>query len=204
MIVSHQESANGCHSSVWFSENSIPNIIAMSDLRLQYLVTYRSDEMMFIVHRESEGNLNMQFRMHENSLHYFKKRDQEFTFVNTVYKNKTITAIYIEGAEATRSLYAILIYPSDKDHKWIICSNQINNCPVTAQDVDVAQTIWCKNIAVLKGNTTQRKSNVLARDQVNIPVVLIKFHKEVFLIWYIFFVNRIQLFLTLSQKMYFM
>ena len=51
MTVSHQATVNGYHNSVWFSENSIANIIALRNLCLQYLVTYMSDEMMFIVHR---------------------------------------------------------------------------------------------------------------------------------------------------------
>ena len=59
MKVSHQAAANGYHNSVWFSENAITNIVAPINLRLQYLVTYRSDEMMFIVQRESERKPNM-------------------------------------------------------------------------------------------------------------------------------------------------
>ena len=44
--------------------------------------------MMLIVHRESEGKPNMQFRMHESGLRYFDPRDQEFIFFNTVSDNK--------------------------------------------------------------------------------------------------------------------
>ena len=74
---------NGYRNIVWFSENDIINIIALSNLRLQHLVIYRSEEMIFIFNRESEGKPNMQFRMHESGMHYFDPRDQEFTFVNT-------------------------------------------------------------------------------------------------------------------------
>ena len=49
--VSHQATVNGYHNSVWFSKNFITNIIAMGNLRLQYLVTYKRDDTMFIVHR---------------------------------------------------------------------------------------------------------------------------------------------------------
>ena len=52
MKISHQATVNGYHDSVGFSENAITTIIAMSNLRLQYLVTYRGENMMFIVHRE--------------------------------------------------------------------------------------------------------------------------------------------------------
>jgi hypothetical protein len=59
-----------------------------------------------------------------------------------------------DSAEKARVLYATLGYPSKKDFKWVIQSNQINNCPVTVQDVDAAHNIWGKNIAALKGKTT--------------------------------------------------
>ena len=60
-----------------------------------------------------------------------------------------------------------------------------------------------EKIAALKCKTTRKNPNVVARDQVNIPVGLIKFHKEVFFTCDIFFVNKIPFFLTLSQKIYF-
>ena len=85
----------------------------------------------------------------------------------------------------------------------MICSNQIKKCPVTVQDVEVAQKVWRKNIAALKGKTTRKNPNVVARDQVKIPVGLIKLHEEVILTCDILFVNKIPFFLTLSQKIYF-
>ena len=86
--VYHQATVNGYHNSVWFSENAITFIIALRNLHLYYLVTYRSIEMMFIVHVYYEGKPNMQFIMHASGLYYFNPRDKEFNFVNTVSKNK--------------------------------------------------------------------------------------------------------------------
>jgi hypothetical protein len=75
--------------------------------------------------------------------------------------------------------------------------------PVTVQDIDVALTIWGKNIAALKVKTTRSKSIPVARDYVKVPMELIKLHKEVFLTTDIFFVNKIPFFLTLSRKICF-
>ena len=74
---------------------------------------------------------------------------------------------------------------------------------MTVQDVEVAQNVWGKNIAALKGNIDLRNPNIVARDQVKIPVELIKFHNKVFLTCNIFFVRKISLFRTLSRKIYF-
>jgi hypothetical protein len=67
-----------------------------------------------------------------------------------------------------------------KDFKWVVCSNQIKDFPVTVQDNDVAITIWGNNISALKGKTTRRKINPVARHYVKVPMELLKFHKEVF------------------------
>ena len=70
------------------------------------------------------------------------------------------------------------------------------------QYVEVAKKVWGNNIAALKGNTTKKKPNIVTRDQVNIPVGLIKLYRK-FLTCDIFFVNKIPFFLILSQKIYF-
>jgi hypothetical protein len=90
-----------------------------------------------------------------------------------------------------------------KDFKWVICSNQIKDCPVTIRDIDVSMKIWGKNIAALKGKTTQSKMHPVARDYVKVPKDLLKLHKEVFLTTDIFFVNKIHFLLTLSRKICF-
>ena len=65
---------------------------------------------------------------------------------------------------------------------------------MSVQDLEIAQKVWGKNIAAYKGNPTGKKPNIVPRYQVNIPVVLIEFHKEVFLTCDIFFVNKVPLF----------
>ena len=71
------------------------------------------------------------------------------------------------------------------------------------QDIDVDQIFLVKDITVLKVKTNWVKPNAVARDQVKIPVDIMKLHKEVFLTCSIFFVKNIPFFLTLSQKIYF-
>ena len=192
MVVTHKAKVAGYHTHVWYNKKAITNILALSNVIKQYRVTYDSDDQMFVVHRESENKPNMEFRMHKSGLHYYDPRNEEFTFVNTVSGNKEgFTQRQIRGAEIARTLYATLSYPSWKDFKWVIRSNQIKDCPVTVQDVDIALKIWGKNIAALKGKTTRSKPNPVARDFVKVPVELLKLHKEVFLTADIFFVNKI-------------
>jgi hypothetical protein len=126
-------------------------------------------------------------------------------FVETVSGNKQgFMKRQIKGADAAWALYATLSYPSLKDYKWVIRSNQIKDCPVTVQGVDVAHTIWGKNIAALKGKTIRSTPDPVARDFVKVlPVELMNLHREVFLTVDIFFVNKIPFFLTLSRRICF-
>jgi hypothetical protein len=75
---------------------------------------------------------------------------------------------------------------------------------VTVQEMYVALKIWGKNITALKVKTTWTKSIPVARDYVEVPMELMKLHKEVFLTTDIFFVNKINFFLTLSRNICFM
>ncbi len=124
---------------VWYNKKATTNILSLSNVIKQYQVTYDSNNQMFVVHHDPEGKPGMEFQMHKSRLHYFNPRDSEFTFVNTVSKNKAgFTKRQIKDVEVARSLYSKLNYPSWKDFKWIIRSNQIKDCPVTVEHIDTA------------------------------------------------------------------
>jgi hypothetical protein len=209
MLVSQKASIPGYTKRVWFSSRAITNIVALNNLIQQYRVTYDSNELMFVVHREPQKP-NMEFKMHESGLHYYDPRMrsnekiEHLTFVNTVAENMSrFSKQQIKGAEVARTLYRTLDRPSMKDFKWIIRSHQMKDSPVTVQDVEVATSIWGNNSSALKGKTTRKKSIPMARDYVKVPTELMKLHSEVFLTADIFFVNKIPFFLTLSRKICF-
>jgi hypothetical protein len=53
MVVARKAYTKGYHKTVWFNKKAITNTIAISNLIQQYRVTYDSDDLMFVVHRES-------------------------------------------------------------------------------------------------------------------------------------------------------
>jgi hypothetical protein len=122
MVVSWKATMPVYSKDVWFSTRAIANIIALSNLIQQYHVTCDSDDKMFVVHRESQGNPNMEFCMHKWGLHYYDPRNEKnLAFVNTVSENKEgFTKIQIKNAELARTLYKTLSYPYIKDFKWVI------------------------------------------------------------------------------------
>ena len=52
---------------------------------------------------------------------------------------------------------------------WIFQNQQIVDCPVTVQDIDIAHGIRDKNIAALKGNTIRNKPIHVVGDIVITP-----------------------------------
>ena len=103
---------------------------------------------------------DMHFKMHSSGLHYYDPQDDNFTFnIHTVSENKMgFTKRQLKAAELARTLYSNLGYPSMKDFKWVIQSNQIKDCPITVDDIVTAHKIWGKDIAALKGKTTRSKA----------------------------------------------
>jgi hypothetical protein len=70
MVVTQKATMPGYNKDVWFSTRAITNNFALSNLIQQYRVTYDSDDKMCVVHRESQGKPNIEFRMHKCGLHY--------------------------------------------------------------------------------------------------------------------------------------
>jgi hypothetical protein len=106
--------------------------------------------------------------MIDEGLHVHIPGDKGLAFANTFSENKDgLSRRQLKGAQAARELYSNLAYPSLKDFKWAIVSNQIKNCPVTVADIDTAQMVWGKDISALKGKTTRKK----------LPTEKIKFSK---------------------------
>jgi len=200
MKVNQKATVRGYNQQVWFSTDAITNIISLSNLTSQYRVTYDSeDAQKFVIHRE--GKPNMEFRKHSTGLHFYNPTHDDMVFVATVASNETnYTERQRQGAARAKDLYERLAYPSIKDFKWAVMSNQIMDCPITVDDVNVAHALWGKNIAALKGKTTRKKTIPVATSTMPVPPGLLNLHKDVTLTADVFFVNKIPFFLSLSRK----
>ena len=91
MLVNHRATIPGYKKKVWFSTRAIADIVALTNLIQQYLITYDSNGLMFVVHREPDKP-HMEFRMHKSGLHYYDPRtrkNKRMLFINTVAENKS-------------------------------------------------------------------------------------------------------------------
>jgi uncharacterized protein YodC (DUF2158 family) len=80
MVITKKAEISGSHVHVWYNKNAIANILSLRNVIKQYPVTYDSDDKMLVVHRESVGKTNMEFRMHKSGIHYYDPRNDKSPF----------------------------------------------------------------------------------------------------------------------------
>ena len=86
---------------------------------------------MLIVHIEGTDLQNMEFMMHDSGLHYYEPTKKDLVFLNTVSKNKEdFSKRQIKSTVKDRELQHTLGFTTVKEVKWIIRSNQIQDCPI--------------------------------------------------------------------------
>jgi hypothetical protein len=68
--------------------------------------------------------------------------------------------------------------------------NVIKNCPVTTEDVNIAEKIFGKYISSLKGKLTRRKPKSVRADLIEIPKELIEKHHNIELCMDTIYVNE--------------
>ena len=90
--------------------------------------------------------------------------------VNTVTENRSnYTTQQFERAKEARKLYHNIGAPTVENFKYVLKGNMIRNCPVTIEDVKIAEDIWGKDISYLKGKTTRSRPQVVKSDLIEIP-----------------------------------
>jgi hypothetical protein len=100
--------------------------------------------------------------------------------INTVIENRVgYTQRQFEQAKKGRELYHIVVTPTIETFKTLLKMNAIRNCPVTTEDVNIAEKIFGPNMSSLKGKSTRRKSTPVREDTVEIPEELIANNREI-------------------------
>ena len=185
--------------TTWFDDRGITNILSLAQVRKKFKVTYDTDLNIFLVHIKDKL---LPFRQSEEGLYYFNPTEMTHkSMVQTVDDNKAFyTDRQIERAKRARELLHTLGCPSVADLKKIIKMNSINDCPVTVDDVNLAEKIYGPDVASLKGKTTKSKPTPVVSDVVEIPRELIAAQHEVDLCIDTIFINEMPFLTTISKN----
>ena len=124
--------------------------------------------------------------------------------VSTVAENcGNYTTQQIEKAKEARKLYHNIGVPTVKNFKYMLKSNGIKNCPVTIEDVKIAEDIWGKDISYLKGKTTRNRPPVVKSDLIEISKELKAKGYSVTLCIDTMYTNKIGFLASIGYPMYY-
>ena len=184
---------------VWFDPNSITNVLSFATMAEQFRITYDNKvEDVFKVHTP-KGVLPFK-QISKNLYVFIPDKEVARTMFQTLDENKKFyTTKQIERATRARALARAIGCPSDADLRAILKMNSIKNCPVVEDDIKLAEAIFGKDVAILKGKTTRRKPTPVVRDTIKIPNKLKMAQYEVTLAIDTFFVNKMSFFHTISE-----
>ena len=82
------------------------------------------------------------------------------------------TPSQIKKAKEARSVLEMVDCPCEQDFEQMLHSHLIQNFPVTATDIRIAQQLFGPHIASLKCKTTQSTPPAVRMDYVEVPNIL--------------------------------
>jgi hypothetical protein len=132
------------------------------------------------------------------------KPAKHVNMISTVAENKTFfTNRQLERAKQARDLAYALGCPSDKDMRAVLRLNMIKDCPVVEEDIILAEKIFGKDVAVIKGKTTRSTPKPVLQDTVAVPKALKEAQRDVTLCIDTFYVNKMAFLHTISDKIHY-
>ena len=124
--------------------------------------------------------------------------------VTTVTENrKGYTDRQFENAKRARSLYHIVGCPTVENFKHILRQNIIKNCPVTVEDVNIAEKIFGPDIGALKGKSTRRRPTPVRDDYIEIPPELIEKNQNLIYALDLMYVNNMPMMTGIDRSIRF-
>jgi hypothetical protein len=207
----------------WYNKDAVTNILSFHDVQKNYRVTYDNESRdVFTVHLSSTQQL--EFKPLKNGLYVWKPKnydvreyallqlrdlpslenEQGMSFVNTLEENKSFyTNREIARAKAAREYFHAMGTPSIPDLLAMIRMNLVKDCPITTEDVRLAEKIFGPDVGTIKGKTVRRTPAPVVKDEIDIPAELIQAQKNVTLDMDGLTVNTQKFLTTISRKLYY-
>ena len=108
-----------------------------------------------------------------------RMKKETSNLIDTVAENqKGYMQHQFEHTKAARKLYHNVGTPTIENFKALLKMNTIQNCPITIQDVMIAEKIFGPNMSRLKGKSTRQKPKPVKEDLIEIPKELLEKHHD--------------------------
>ena len=208
---------------VWLERSAITNILSFAKLiDAGYWITFDSKKGdAFLIHtldgvikfeRTPEGLYNFRpSQAYKDGLAQEAKRkdkdddpEGQSNLVTTLAENRHgYTQRQFERAKRARKLYHIIGTPTVENFKALLRMNIIQNCPVTVEDVTIAEKIFGPSISSLKGKSTRSKPKPVEADIIQIPKEILVKHREVELCIDTMFINECAMLTSIDRTVRF-
>ena len=127
------------------------------------------------------------------------KGPTEVSVVETVVENESMFSNrQAQDAKAAHVLQMTVGIPTDKDFKTMVTTGLLKNCPVTSNDIEVADQIYGPSVVSLKGKTARDKPKRLRYDLLPVPRSLNEEQKKVMICGDVMHVNKIPFLITIG------
>ena len=155
----------------------------------------------------------LEFMQHQNGLYYFdtnssntKTKLSHYSLLQTVSENKEyFSAQEIKGADLSRKYQEYLFFPGSNTFKEYVNKNLLNNCVVTADDINRGELIYGPLEPYIEGHMVRHKPPVHTKiEKIPLPPMVALHHSNIALSMDFFFVNGNIFFFTKSDKINFL
>jgi hypothetical protein len=192
---------------VYYSPNALANILCEYDIKSRFPYGHLQDDndpsnsKYYVDVSESrriffkcKNKLHVYDASHPNE--YEEKMDQNI-MIHTVAGNEMqYTKRQVADAQGATTMIKRLAYPSIGELEKMISSGGILNSPVTLSDVKRAELIYGKDLAILKGKTTQQKSAIS-----DIEIIPKFMNADLVLCTDLMFINEIGFLVSVSEDL---
>jgi hypothetical protein len=189
------------YGTVWYNPKGIAKILSLSQVEKKHRVTYDSAASKAFVLHKSDGS-ERQFEQANSGLFYMDTEQTSNTvLVNTVEENKSkYTERDYQRALVARRLQNTIRHKSTADLLHIVKENLLKNCPVTTDDIMVAEDILGTNMQSLQGKQVQCGGQYVVIKRQDVPRTIMERYRNVTLCIDIMFVNKIPFLVTISCR----
>ncbi|VEU38525.1 unnamed protein product [Pseudo-nitzschia multistriata] len=194
--------------TVWYHKAGIANILSLSQIKKQHRVTYDSSiDNVFRVHSK-DGKVCREFKQSKKGLYYTVMMGETATLftnqgITTVRANKAkYSALDQKRAQRAWKMQDILNVTT-KEMIELINKNAIPNCPVTRDDINIANDLFGSTVVGLKGKTVRRSEPHVRVNITPLPQGIAAKYRKVTLGADIMYVNSIRFFITISRHIQF-
>jgi len=163
------------YGTVYYHPSVAADVLSFFNLTKQFKsVTYNNQEQdAFLVRRDEDSIL--EFAPFKEGLYYYDYRNSisrsmqppvhSTMVVESVEElRRNLTKKELKQAETARRLYVMMGRPSINDFASMIKKGKILNNPVSMDDYKTAETIYGKDLGVIKGKTVRMKPNPVMID----------------------------------------